>query len=809
MPRSIARQGFGSAVARRVFLLFLVCALLPVGVLGVFSWVRSSQELERSARESLRRDAKREGQAVFSRLLVANVLLARGGEVDSPSASAPGNAFEAPFRSVRLSTSSDLPGGALSAAERSALRREASVVRALPARGLLLVRAVRGGAPERFLAAELDPEFLFAWDANDADASLTLVDDAGTIVFSSLPPGEAAALARATLEAAHGGATGGIDTARQLVEPWVLFVGSHFAANHWHVVRGQSREATLLPLAHFREIFAWSAGLALFVVGAFSSIQIRRSLGPIERLVDTAQLLGDGDLGARARIETRDEFGALGSAIDAMAARIERNVASLQSASDLGHALANEPSRTRLVALLLKAVGDAAHARSAAFHTVGTGGALLTDGILGAWEGLSPAVNEALAQCREVHAPGANAQLVLPILDHRQHPIALLQVAGPRDDAGAPLASFRLAEIAAVRSLAAQAGIALANRMLVEEFRTLFEGLIELTIKALDAKSAYTAGHCRRVPVLAEMLADAVCETREGPFGDFAFTPEQRYELHIAALLHDFGKIVTPVHVMDKSTKLETIHDRIELVATRYAVLDREAEITWLRGQLAETGRAPAEWSGLPELAEELAFLRTHNRGGEALLPAVRERILGIAERRRWRTLGGDSMPLLTPDEVENLTIARGTLTEAERKVIEDHAHYTIDLLAQLPFPPHLRGVPHIAGSHHERVCGGGYPLGLQGEQLSLQGRLLGIADVFEALTAPDRPYREPMTVSAAVEQLRDMVKRGFLDADVFAVFVREGVHLRYAREQLRPEQLDDATLDALARIPGGPLPLA
>ena len=212
-------------------------------------------------------------------------------------------------------------------------------------------------------------------------------------------------------------------------------------------------------------------------------------------------------------------------------------------------------------------------------------------------------------------------------------------------------------------------------------------------------------------------------------------------------------------------------------------------------------------WPGLPELAEELAFLRLHNRGGEAQAPEVRERILAIARTRRWRPLGGSESPVLGDDEVENLTVGRGTLTARERRIIEDHADQTIRLLAELPFPPHLQAVPHIAGSHHERVCGGGYPLGLRGEEITLQGRILGLADVFEALTAPDRPYRDPMSVSAALETIDDMVKRGFLDADVYDVFMRDGVYLRYAREQLRPEQLDDATLDALARQPGGPLP--
>jgi hypothetical protein len=303
------------------------------------------------------------------------------------------------------------------------------------------------------------------------------------------------------------------------------------------------------------------------------------------------------------------------------------------------------------------------------------------------------------------------------------------------------------------------------------------------------------------------MLADAVCRTREGAFARFQFSPAERYELRIAGLLHDFGKVVTPVHVMDKSTKLETIHDRIELVAVRYAVLQREAEIAWLRAKLAAAGGQAGDPPGIEELREELAFLRSCNVGEEEMDPAQRERVRAIAARRRWRDAAGAVAPVLDDEEVENLTIVRGTLNDRERKVIEDHASLTIRLLDQLPFPPHLSAVSQIAGSHHERIDGLGYPLGLAGAQITLQGRLLGLADVFEALTAPDRPYRDPMTVSDAVEMLRSLVKQGHLDADLFDVFIRERVHLRYAMDQLRADQLDDAVFGELAEMTSGPLP--
>jgi HD-GYP domain-containing protein (c-di-GMP phosphodiesterase class II)/HAMP domain-containing protein len=578
------------------------------------------------------------------------------------------------------------------------------------------------------------------------------------------------------------------------------------------VIRSQSRARTFAPLDEFRAVFRWSLLLAILVVTALSSIQIRRTLRPIQLLSRAALLLGEGRFETRAAIETRDEFGELGEAFDGMAIQIERHVQALASASAVGLALSHERSEQRLIELVLRALVDTTHGESAAFLRLNAGGGLEVAATHGAWRGESAAAAEA-AQTAEIvlraaAGPGMPASLALPLFDHEHRFVALLEIAGPRDESGSPIASFRESEVAAARSLASQAAVALVNRALVDEFRVLFEGLIGLTVTALDEKSAYTGGHCRRVPILAEMLADAVCRTREGTFARFEFSQAERYELRIAALLHDFGKVVTPVHVMDKSTKLETIHDRIELVAARYAVLQREAEIAWLRSRLIAAGGEVGEPPAASELRDELAFLQACNVGGEQMDPAQRERVRAIAAMRRWRDVDGALTPILDADEVENLTIPHGTLNARERKVIEQHAELTIRLLEQLPFPAQLSGVPAIAGSHHERIDGHGYPLGLSGAQITLQGRLLGLADVFEALTAPDRPYRDPMTVSEAVAILRDMVKQGHLDADLFEVFLRERVHLLYAREQLRPEQLDDEMLEELARLPGGPLPV-
>jgi HD-GYP domain-containing protein (c-di-GMP phosphodiesterase class II) len=520
----------------------------------------------------------------------------------------------------------------------------------------------------------------------------------------------------------------------------------------------------------------------------------------------------EGRWDTRAGIDATDEFGELARAFDGMAGRIERHVQALASSSAFGVALSDEPSEVRLVRLVLKALVDATSSACATMHRPLEDGGFQLLGREGSWSGPAPAAEEAarrrVAVLRPAE-PGAAACFAVPLLDREGRVWVVLQIAGPLDEHGAPLAAYREPELAAARSIASQATVSLRNRVLVDEFRSLFEGLIELTVTALDEKSAYTGGHCRRVPILAELLADAVCRTREGPFAAFAFSAAERYELHIAALLHDFGKVVTPVHVMDKSTKLESIHDRIELVETRYAALARELEADRSPAERGDSGGDLGKPAAARELREELAFLRACNVGGEEMDPAHAARVRAIAASRRWRDADGNLRPILSDEEVENLCIPRGTLNERERKVIEEHATLTIRLLQQLPFPPQLRAVPRIAGSHHERIDGGSYPLGLAGAEITLQGRLLGLADVFEALTAPDRPYRDPLTVSEAVEQLRALVKEGHLDADLLDVFLRENVHLLYAREHLRPEQLDDATLDALARLPGGPLPSA
>jgi HD-GYP domain-containing protein (c-di-GMP phosphodiesterase class II) len=384
--------------------------------------------------------------------------------------------------------------------------------------------------------------------------------------------------------------------------------------------------------------------------------------------------------------------------------------------------------------------------------------------------------------------------LTVPMKDHEGRVIGVLQLINTRNADGV-VDAFSQSEQRLVESLASQAAIALNNRLLVTRLEELFEALIKLINTAIDEKSPYTGGHCERVPVLTTLLADAAARTSTGPLASFQMSPQDRYELKIAGLLHDCGKITTPVHVVDKATKLQTLFDRIELLDTRFEVLLRDAEMAWLRGGLDEA----AYQARTAQLRDDRDFLRRCNVGGEHMADERVARITRIAAER-WRAPDGTEQPFLSADEVENLSIRRGTLNAAEREVINHHIAMTIRLLEALPWPEHLRHVPEYAGGHHERMDGKGYPRGLTREQMSIQARVMGVADIFEALTASDRPYKPGKTLSESITILGRLAVDQHVDADLFEVFIRERVYLDYARRFLPPGQID--AID-WTRVPG------
>jgi HD-GYP domain-containing protein (c-di-GMP phosphodiesterase class II) len=398
--------------------------------------------------------------------------------------------------------------------------------------------------------------------------------------------------------------------------------------------------------------------------------------------------------------------------------------------------------------------------------------------------------------------------LTVPMRNHDNEIIGVLQLINAQDPRSGEIVAFSASDQRLAESLASQAAIALTNRMLINQLEQLFESFINLINSAIDEKSPYTGGHCQRVPVLTMLLAEAADAAREGPLCDFRMDDKDRYELKIAGLLHDCGKVTTPVHVVDKATKLETIYDRMHLIDTRFEVLKREAELESLRRRsaLLEGGK-PMEANEeerrlrarLRALDDDRKFLHACNVGGERMRDADIQRVQRIAEYR-WRDVTGHEAKFLTDDELKNLTIRSGTLTDEERKIINHHIVATIKMLEALPWPKHLTRVPEYAGGHHERMDGKGYPKGLTREQMSVQARCMGIADIFEALTAKDRPYKKGKTLSESLEILGRMRLNHHIDPDLFDIFVRDKVYRRYAEIFLDAEQID--TVDE-SKIPG------
>lgn len=392
--------------------------------------------------------------------------------------------------------------------------------------------------------------------------------------------------------------------------------------------------------------------------------------------------------------------------------------------------------------------------------------------------------------------------LTVPMLDHESELIGVLQLINAIDPLTGVISPFSETDKRFIEALASQAAIAISNQILISQLENLFESLVNLINIGIDEKSPNTGRHCQHVPELTMMLADAVHRTKEGPLANFSMTGKDRRELWLAGLLHDCGKITTPVHVIEKSTKLETITDRIHTIDTRFEVLKRDATIRSLQQQLAHGVDANAPYQLQQELSQldsDRAFLRKANIGGERMSDEDQQRVLRIAQYR-WMGVDGVEKNLLTQEEIDNLSIKGGTLTADERKTINNHIAVTIRMLEALPWPKHLKNVPEYAGGHHERMDGKGYPRGLRGEDMSVQARVMAIADIFEALTAKDRPYKTGKTLTESLDILGKFSLNGHIDPDLFDIFVRQKVYLDFAKKFMDEAQIDE--IDE-SRIPG------
>jgi len=367
--------------------------------------------------------------------------------------------------------------------------------------------------------------------------------------------------------------------------------------------------------------------------------------------------------------------------------------------------------------------------------------------------------------------------------------------------------AFDADDVHLVHSLASQAAIALTNKRLIDALKGLFDSFIKTIAASIDETSAHTGEHCRRVPVLTLDLADAASrdETR---FKDFKLTEQERYNLEVASWLHDCGKLATPIHIVDKSTKLETVFDRIDLIDTRFEVLKRDAKINMLERLLEVSHDSPktelikAHYNReIKALDEQRDFIRQCNKGAESMAPELKQRVQQIAALT-WCNCAGQLVPFFSEDELKNLLIHYGTLNDDERQIINDHIVVTNKMLKLMKFPKDMASVPEYAGAHHERMDGKGYPLGLTRDEMSVPARVMAIADVFEALTSWDRPYKEAKKLSEALSILGKMKQRNHVDPDLFDLFIHEKVYLPFARKFMAPELID---INEPFEIPGYP----
>ena len=386
----------------------------------------------------------------------------------------------------------------------------------------------------------------------------------------------------------------------------------------------------------------------------------------------------------------------------------------------------------------------------------------------------------------------SRSMLVIPLRDHEDEVIGVLQLLNAKDRETGAVVPFPEHEVGMVMSLASQAAIALTKMRLVRGLENLLDAFVRTIGDAIDEKSPYTAGHVYRVANLTEEIALEVNRATTGRFASVSFSADELAEIRMAAWLHDVGKITTPEHLMDKATKLETIFDRIELIRHR-------VEISRLHGAFArlenepcprtEGRAAPVPLPKEEEWQEIINFLDMINMGGEGLPAESIEKVRRLAGITY--AMGGVEFPLLAPDEVENLCVPKGTLTAAERKVMNHHVEMSIRMLEGLPFPKKLRNVPVYAGMHHEKLNGTGYPRGLGNGAIPLPARMLALADVLEALTAADRPYKPGKMLSEAMRILEGMVARADLDGELCDLVVESGLIARFAQD-LPARQRDD-----------------
>lgn len=394
----------------------------------------------------------------------------------------------------------------------------------------------------------------------------------------------------------------------------------------------------------------------------------------------------------------------------------------------------------------------------------------------------------------------STSMLVIPLQNYENDIIGVLQLLNAKELKTGKVTFFSEVYVDLIASLASQAAVALTNTQLIQDLTNLFYAFIKSIAAAIDEKSPYTGGHITRVVELTMMIANEINQNNHGKFQNLNFNEDELEELRLAAWMHDVGKITTPEHIINKSSRLETLFDRVQLIETRFQLMKKIVENNQLKHkiELLEIGSARPEQlktidknqkQQLALLDDELQFIKTCNKSSSFMDNDKISTIVTLAQKTY--KLDGQMFPYLDDNEIYNLSITKGTLTPEERLVIENHATMTLKMLKHLPFPRKLRNVPSYAAGHHEKLDGTGYPQKLSGEQLPLQARIMAIADIFEALTAKDRPYKKPMKLSQAIKIMTEMKKDNHIDPDIFDLFINSRIYDEYAAKEIHPDQID------------------
>ncbi|MBN1566461.1 MAG: HAMP domain-containing protein [Acidobacteria bacterium] len=838
-------------VARQIFLMFVLCALVPLAAMTVISYVRVSRQLNRQTDERLREASKSSGMNIIERLssLESSLdsLVVDPSDIKEPwpANRKMRNRLSQRYRGILLLSAAGETIAEFGTAP-APIDFSADEIRHLSdGKPLVATRENREGSCAVFMAkmcefadssrgmilGEVHPAYL--WESNSflySTGEIFIVNNSMKVLYSSLPEqGPLGELAEALKKGPSGRLEWSSGKDRFIGGYWTIFMRAIFL-DTWVIVQSEKRDAVLEPMSSFQKTFMPIALLMFWVAALLSSTFIRRRMKPIEQLREATQQVAAKNFKARVTLNNKDEFGELGNAFNQMAQSLGSYFDTIQTVNRIGKSLSAEEDQTKLLETIFQETRSLTNADGASLCLVSETnhpvlGLMQIDslGILtksdstsgNDWSAIFPESSDltALMNCGTVCCPDiysvdsglfnfqrefdrktgyrTRSLLRVPMIDHEGKSIGLLRLFNARDPEDGSVVAFSDEDVRLAESLASQAAVALSKNRLMAELISLFEGLTELIATAVDAKSPHTGDHCKRVPALTMMIAEAACRVTEGPFKDFNLTPEERYELRIAAMLHDCGKVATPVHIVDKSTKLQTIHDRIELIDARFEIILRDKLISLYRERLntlssgterSQNQHIDVEWDRyLRQVQNDFEFLKECNSGRNRLTAADQRCIQEIARRYSWIHRSEKQMPILTADELENLTIPEGTLTGCERAIVNEHVNLTIKMLQSLPLPKKLRNLPAYAGVHHERMDGKGYPFGLRGEQISIQGRMISIADVFEALTAADRPYKRARSVMEAVEILRSMKDSGQIDPDLFDLFVREKLYLQYA----------------------------